>query len=260
MFKNTKIYLIGGNGFVGSGYYKHLSGLGYYVQVIDRSNYSNFVGTHCDVLINANGNSKKFLAKEDPKADFLASVTSVRNSLVDFNYDKYIFLSTSDIYPDCSNPELTLEYLNVDVARLSNYGFHKYLAELCVQHVANDWLIIRQGGFVGEGMKKNAVYDVLFGDKLWVHPDSEFQFMHTVDSACLVCELIAKGLTREIFNLSSVGTVSVREIMNIAGREVPYDDSLSPVTYQLSTQKVSNYINLPSSFDTIKAFISNLKI
>ena len=253
------VFVIGGNGFVGSGYVKALQSLGRAVKSINRESYDQFLGARCDILINANGNSKKFLAKDDPKEEFQASVASVRNSLVDFEFKKYVFLSTSDIYPDCTKPELTCEDRVINVSEQSLYGFHKYLAELCVQHSAKDWLIIRQGGFVGEGMRKNPVFDVLHGDKLWVHPDSELQFINTEDSARLVMQLVEQDVSNQIFNLTAIETISVREIMKLAGRSVPVDAYAKPVRYEISTEKVRKLVSLPTTHETVLAFLSQCR-
>lgn len=251
-----KIFVLGGDGFVGSGFVRRFNALGVPVTVIDRAKYNQIIGSECDVFINANGNSKKFLAKDDPKAEFQASVASVRNSLVDFKFKKYVFLSTSDVYPDCSSPELTREETSLNVGEQSPYGFHKHLAELCVQNGAKNWLIVRQGGFVGQGMKKNAVFDVLNGDKLWVHPDSRFQFINTEDSARLVIELVQQNISNQVFNLTATGTISVSEIMQLAGRNVPHDPSTKPVCYEISTDKVSRYVTLPTTYETVQKFLN----
>jgi nucleoside-diphosphate-sugar epimerase len=253
------IFVIGGNGFVGSGFARHLQSQGIAVTVVDRTNYDQLIGAECDILINANGNSKKFLAKDDPKEEFQASVASVRNSLVDFKFKKYVFLSTSDVYPDCSKPELTREDISLNVAEQSPYGFHKHLAELCVQHAAKDWLIIRQGGFVGQGIKKNAVFDVLHGEKLWVHPDSRFQYINTEDSARLVIQLIGKNISNEIFNLTATGTVSVREIMQLADKVIPHDTNDQPLCYEISTEKVQRYVALPTTLYTLRTFFQDAR-
>jgi nucleoside-diphosphate-sugar epimerase len=252
----NSVFLLGGNGFVGSAYQRWLETIGTDFVVLDRHNYGDFIGYECDILINANGNSKKFLAKDDPKGEFQASVVSVRNSLVDFKFNKYIYLSTSDVYPDCSRPHLTREDATLNVAEQGPYGFHKYLAELCVQHGAKTWLIIRQGGFVGKGMKKNAVFDVLHGEKLWVHPDSRFQFINTDDSARLVMELIDLGIFNQVLNLTATGTISVLEIMNLAGRSVPYEPSAKPVCYEVSTEKASQYLTIPTTYETVRKFLA----
>ncbi len=53
------IYLIGGRGFVGSACARLFAAKGIEHRVITRENYASFRGTPCDVLINANGNSRK---------------------------------------------------------------------------------------------------------------------------------------------------------------------------------------------------------
>jgi nucleoside-diphosphate-sugar epimerase len=249
------IFILGGNGFVGAGFVSFLTSVGLPFAVIDRKNYASYAGAECDIFINANGNSKKFLAEQYPKVDFDSSVSSVRNSLVDFRFRKYIFLSTSDVYPDCSSPKLTLEDATLNVANQSCYGFHKYLAELCVRNGAKDWIIIRQGGFVGHGLKKNAVFDVLKGGKIWAHEASRYQFINTEDSARLVMQLVDHNIRNEVFNLTATGTISVKEIMHLAATTLPGNSSVRPVRYELSTDKVARFVQLPSTYDTVKRFL-----
>src|SRR5262249_37848750 len=173
------IFIIGGRGLVGSAFVRLFESTGQPHAVIQRDNYNDFAGQRCDVLINANGNSSKPLARNNPLADFEASVRSVRASLIDFQFDRYVLLSSCDVYPDCSSPAVTGEDQPIDVARQSPYGFHKYLAEQCVAHAAPGSLILRCGGFVGPGLRKNAIYDILHGGTLYLDPASELQFLHT---------------------------------------------------------------------------------
>ena len=250
------IFLLGGNGFVGSGFARVLRERNMPFEVVTRENYGSFVGRSCDLFINANGNSKKFLAKDDPKGEFCASVVSVRETLVDFKFETYLFLSTSDVYPDCSSPAVTSEDAAIDVAQQSPYGFHKYLAEQCVRHAAKRWLVVRQGGFVGPGLKKNVVHDVLHGDKLWVHAQSRFQFIHTDDSARVVLSLLGAGTVNEIVNVTACGTISAAEIMELAGRRIPYPEDSTPVAYEISTEKAERRHRLPGTRETVMAFLA----
>lgn len=252
------IFLLGGNGFVGSAYRRWFEEQGISHVILTRDNYSDYVGAECDLFINANGNSKKFLGTKDPAADFAASVTSVRQSLIDFRCKKYVFLSTSDVYPDCSSPASTLEDCSLSVAQQSPYGFHKHLAELCVQHASRDWLIVRQGGFVGPGLRKNAVFDVLYGERLWVHPDSRFQYISVDDSARAVCDLVDRDISNQIVNLTSMGTIAVRDIMHMAGRSVQSDDALNPVRYEISVAKAQQWLQLPDTFSTVQRFLETV--
>ena len=250
------IFLLGGNGFVGSGFARELERAGRPFEIITRQNYDQFVGRSCELFINANGNSSKLLGRTDPKAEFRASVLSVRDSLVDFSFATYLFLSTSDVYPDASSAELTDEASNIDIAAQSAYGFHKYLAEHCVRHAAPRWLVIRQGGFVGPGMKKNAVYDVLHGEKAWVHPDTRFQYIHTDNSARSCLNLLEQGAFNDVYNLTARGTISVREVMQLSGRTVPTPKDIAPMTFEISTAKAERRVALPTTHDCVRRYLA----
>lgn len=250
------IFLLGGNGFVGSGFARELDRRGEPFEIITRQNYDQFVGRSCDLFINANGNSSKLLGKNDPKAEFRASVLSVRDSLADFNFGTYMFLSTSDVYPNPGAPGTTDEAQDIDIAAQSPYGFHKYLAEQCVRHAAARWMIIRQGGFVGPGMKKNAVFDVLHGEKAWVHPETRFQYIHTDDSASACLGLLESGATNDVFNVTAKGTISVQDIMQMSGRVVPTPEDAAPAVFEISTAKAEGVIALPTTQDCVRRFLT----
>lgn len=251
------IFILGGAGFVGSAFARRCRETGKEFSIIGRQNYQEFVGKSCDVLINANGNSKKFLPQRDPLADFDASVRSVRASLVDFKYDYYVYLSSCDVYPDCSSPAATSEDRQPDVSKQSPYGFHKYLAEQCVQHAAKKWLIIRFGGFVGPGLSKNAIFDILTGGPLWLNPESELQFMHTEHAANVVLTLLERGVCNDIFNVAGRGVVKLREVMGWAGKEMASQPAAPPVRYEVSIDKVSDLTEIPLTRTVVRDYVND---
>ena len=250
------IFLIGGKGFVGSALARVCAAQGREFAIVELDNYAEFVGRSCDVLINANGNSKKFLAQQDPLAEFDASVRSVRASLVNFPCRHYVHLSTCDVYPDCSTPASTLEEQTLDVACQSPYGFHKYLAEQCVRHAAPSWLIFRMGGFVGPGLRKNPIYDILHGGPLWLQPDSALQFLPTESMARIVLDLIDRRIAGEIFNLCGRGVIALREVMALAGADVPVQPGSPCVRYEVNIEKISHVIDIPKTTDNVAAYVS----
>ncbi|BAQ64836.1 hypothetical protein GM3709_1601 [Geminocystis sp. NIES-3709] len=256
---NLKIIIIGGEGFVGSAYARYCQKNSLDYLIINRANYQDNIGTECDLLINANGNSKKFLAKENPLLEFDESVRSVRRSLIDFPAKKYIFLSSCDVYPDCSTPESTKEDTMIDISQQSPYGFHKYLAEQCVRHCHSDWLIFRMGGFVGEGLKKNAIFDILQEDKLWLHPQSQLQYIHTDIAAQIVMEIIKQGYTKEVFNLCGNSLVKLQEIIDLTKSKVTVNLNIPPVCYEVSIDKIQSIVNIPSTHETVIDFVKSTK-
>lgn len=252
-----KVIIIGGNGFVGSAYKRFCEKQHIDYLVISRENYLDHVGTKADVLINANGNSKKFLATEQPLVDFDASVRSLRQSLIDFPCDKYVFLSSCDVYSDCSSYDLSKEDVMINISQQSPYGFHKYLAELCVQHCHNDWLIFRMGGFVGENLKKNAIFDILWGDRLWLHPESKLQYINTDIAAMRVMEIINKGYSQEIFNLCGNGVIELQEVLEMVDRQVEINTEAKPVHYEVNIDKIQSVVDIPSTREAVINFVKS---
>lgn len=253
----SDILILGGAGFVGSAIARACAARGLAHEVITRASYADLAGQSCRLFINANGNSRKPLARQAPLEDFEASVRSVRASLEDFRFDLYVHLSSCDVYPDCSSPETTGEDGSIDVARQSPYGFHKYLAEQCVHHRARHHLILRLGGFVGPGLRKNAIFDILHGGPLWLDPESDLQFLSTDAAAEILLELAAQHAGgSELYNLCGAGVVRLSEVMEQAGAGNLAVQPGSPrVRYDVSVAKVSRRVALPSSRETVFGFV-----
>jgi len=249
------IYIIGGEGFIGSAVVRFCQKSMFEYRVISRQNYNNYIGSSCDILINSNGNSKKYLGKEDPVLDFKLSVLSVRESLKDFNFNKYLLFSSCDVYPDCSNSDLTDEDTAIDISKQSTYGFHKYLAEECVRHCAKDWMIIRFGGFVGPNLKKNPIYDILTGGPLWLDPGSQLQYLHTDEAAKIIFYLVDIGIKNEIINVCGNGLVKLSDVITLLGRDVPVKPGSPFVRYDVNINKLKKYCIVPNSQETVIKFI-----
>lgn len=249
------IFIIGGNGFVGSAIVRACHTAGRECAVITRDNYDLFRGRKCSILINANGNSKKFLSNEQPLLDFDLSVRSVRASLIDFESKFYVHLSSCDVYPDCSSPATTREDQPIDVSRQSRYGFHKLIAEECVRHASKKHLILRMGGFIGAGLKKNPIFDILNGGPLWLHPDSELQFLSSDVLAESVFQLIDGGVQNETFNICGQGTIRLADVIAAVGKPTQVKENAPRVRYEVSLESISDQIQLPETRATVLQFV-----
>jgi nucleoside-diphosphate-sugar epimerase len=252
------IFIIGGHGFVGSAITRYCQVKGITHQAIDIDNYRDFIGQECDILINANGNSKKYLALEQPLFEFDASVRSVRATLQDFKAAQYVYLSSCDVYPDCSSPSLTQEKLKINVAQQSSYGFHKHLAELCVQHAAKNWLILRMGGFVGTGLKKNPIYDILHEKTLYVDPLSEFQYLDVDENARIIFQLLDKRIENQIYNICGRGVISLERVMRMVNKRVDVNPQSPRVRYEVSVEKLEKIISIPNTLETVDTFLAKI--
>jgi len=224
------ILLVGGQGFVGSAFARLFTQRRIAHESITRDSYASAVGRAGATLINASANSRKYLAESDWAADFDASVASVVRTLRDFRVDLHVLLSSVDVYNVLDDPDGNGEDAVIDPLRLSTYGFHKYIAEACVRRHAPRWLIVRLGGMVGPGLRKNPVFDILHGRPLSIHPDSQYQFMSTDAVADVVWRLIASGETNRVVNVCGQGLISPRTISELAGKPlvVAPDAAASP--------------------------------
>ena len=249
--------VVGAQGFIGSAIAAEAAARGYALTSVDLDNYAACRGAAADLLVNASGNSRKFIDDQDPLRGFELSVASVLNVLRDFPCGRFVQLSSGAIYPREDDPRRNAEDAPLAPADMSRYGFHKWLAEQLVRHYAPRHLILRLGGFVGPRLRKNAVYDLLAGRPLFVHPDSEFQYMDVRDLARAVFDLAERpDLPASPLNVSARGAVSVRRIAEWAGRALPPDADRQPRTRaELNVDRAGQLLSLPDTAETLRKFI-----
>ncbi len=252
-----RVMVVGAQGFVGSAVVRRFSRTDATLIPVTRQNYAQLRGTSCDVLVECACNSKKFLSDSDPRAEFELSVTHRLHSLCDFPAQYHIHVSSVDVYSDLDSPATTREDSPIDASRTSNYGLHKLLAEQLVRHYAQQWLIVRLAGMVGPGLRKNPVYDILHNMPLRIHPDSQYQFMHTDAVADAICQLFQAGVSGEILNVCGRGLISPREIAHIAGKplNLTLEKAAQPRIVHVSTDKASRRIAIPDTRDAIEGFL-----
>ena len=179
----------------------------------------------------------------------------MRASLADFTFRRYIHISSCDVYPDCTTPAATCEDAVLDPALQSPYGFHKYLAEQCVRHAARDWLILRGGGFIGPGLRKNAIFDILQGGPLYLDPASELQFLHTDRAAKIILRLLESGVRNDVFNLCGKGVVRLEDVAALAPQPVPVRPGSPRVRYEIALEKLSTLVEPPETAPEVLAFV-----
>lgn len=185
-----RIGVIGSKGFIGREIYKHLPDT-------DRSPIwcADWDDSYYDIVIDANGSSKKYLAESDPEQDFKASVDSVMNRVSHLKYGKYIYISTID----------------AEVPGENHYGFNRKLAERIVKHYCDKWTIIRLCSVIGENMTKGIVYDILRGDEIFATTDSLIQVI-SVKEVVEKIPFTFRNHDHEVLRLYSKGSIEVRDI------------------------------------------------
>ena len=251
-----KVFILGGKGFIGSAFVRFCEKEEIDYDCIDLDNYEAFRGRDCDILINVAGNSKKYLSNERPVEDFRFSLEALLSSFFDFSFSKYIYLSSIDVYADHEDPACNREDSILDIGKISHYGFHKYLGEQMVMHYISDWLIIRLGGVLGPGLKKNPVFDLIHDIPLRVDEKSEYQYLLTDYLAELVFGLIERDKWGEIFNICGEGTVSIEEISSWLNKTPQdYNENVSRERYKVNNEKISRLFPMPDSREVARKFV-----
>lgn len=254
-----RVTVIGAEGFVGSAFVRLLEQRSDVELIrVTRRNFEELAGTKSDVVIEAACNSKKYLADQDPLADFQASVTHRLNTLLRFPAELHLHISSVDVYSDLTSPVTTSEDAPIDLTKVSRYGLHKLLAEQLVQNYAPSWLIVRLAGMVGPGLRKNPVFDILNNQPLRIHPASRFQYMHTDEVANTCWSLVEQNLVQQVFNVCGSGTVTMTEIADWAGRSLDLSQlpsSATPRIVEASTEKLQRFAKTTDSRNTVEKFV-----
>ena len=255
-----RVVVIGAHGFVGSAFVRYLKQFPIELIEVTRQNYPERASCQADVVIQASCNSRKYLADDDPVAELDLSVAHCLRTLRSFPAPLHVHISSADVYADLANPGATTEDSPIDLAKISNYGLHKLLAEELVRHYADCWLIVRLAGMLGPGLRKNPVFDILNNQPLRIHPDSRYQFASTDVVAERVWRLVVGGEVKQVFNLCGRGMASPRQIAELASRKLDLsflDANAQPRVVDINIHKASRCFEMPATIDTVRAFIES---
>jgi len=257
---NKDNYLvIGGNGLVGKSIVNRLKLEKKDVISIGTGNYNDFIGEKTNILINANGNSYRFKANNEPFWDYKKSIQSVYNSFNDFRYDKYIYLSTVDVYNNLYNPSRNSEEVNIEPSKLDYYGFHKWVSERLVEKYCANSIILRLGTVLGKNLKKGPIFDLVNNNQLHISKKSQLTFVDTETISDVVLGLVKMNKNNEIYNLTGSGFVELNHLINIFSFQ-----NLSKIEnkriihkYNINIKKINSYFHLPTSIEIAENFIKN---
>ncbi len=229
---------------------------GWDVTPAGRADLEPLSGSHFDLVINANGNASRFRAEQDTLFDFEASFVSVYRSLFDFRYDRYVYLSTVDVYNRPDQRASTSEETPIDPLSLGAYGFHKHQAELAVMRTCPHYLVLRLGQMVGQGLKKGPLYDITNNKPLWIDPGSCMPFMNTASVGAVLFQLLEAGIDREVLNVCGRTSIDFQRVLELfaACSPQPAGDGAAVQRYDVATEKVEQYCPLPDSWDEIESF------
>lgn len=249
-----KVAVLGSQGFLGSEICNRFKA-DYDVIGITRLNYNSLLGNQFDILINANGNSKRYWANDNILKDFEASTISVYKTFFDFKASFYIYISSADVYPEHAEESKTAEEAEIDTSNLCPYGFHKYLSELLVKKYSGKYLILRCSSLIGENLKKGPFKDILDGNPLFVTRDSKLQFISTSEVAKIILKLAGDNVYNEIFNIGGVGAVSLEYLERLTQKKLFIQQAPEKQIYEMKVDKIKKIFPVKKSEDYIQEFL-----
>lgn len=254
-----KLAIIGGNGMLGADLVKYFS-QAFSVTSISKDNYSEHVNKEFDIVINANGNSKRFWANNNILEDFAISTVSVYKSIFDFKHSIYIYISSSDVYENHSATEYTNEDLLINSANLSPYGLHKYLSELIVKNHVNNYIILRCSMILGQRLKKGPIYDILQGKNLYITKNSYLQMITSEEIADIISFLLHKKNKKITFNVGGKGRVFFEDVNKFFSSQVMFDSKAQLQEYEMNVSKLASMYPLKTSQDYLKEYLKSVTV
>ena len=256
-----RVAIIGSVGFVGGYLSGHFRDAG--AEVIPVERLTPLPEEELDVVIDCNGDARRFWVNENPIDGFRASVQPVAERLARLKTAKYIYLSSIDVYgARTGDREASQEEAPLSLDGLDCYGFYKLLAERLVEFHAAEALILRLGTLIGPGLKKNPVFDAVNGDPIRQTSDSTLSLMSLEVLAEALDVLLETGAAG-IYNITAEASISVVDMLELVSEALGKDadafifgSELSHTDYDISIAKISRVVAMPDSKTILKQYLS----
>ncbi len=142
--------------------------------------------------------------------------------------DKFIYISTVDIYPkrkDYLWKESDKIVISTSPPMLSVYGMTKLMSEVTVMDHPN-WLIMRCSSLLNSYSRKNSIIKTLDTSKHWdvfIHESSKICCVLASDIAKFITTSIHDDLTG-IYNVAASNYITMLEVSDLVGSDITFGD------------------------------------
>lgn len=252
--KDSKIYIAGHNGMVGSACWRLLESEGYFNLVgkssieLDLRNQSAvekfFRKEKPSVVIDAAARVGGIWANNKYQYEFLIDNLLIQNNLIktslENNVNKFIFLGSSCIYPKMAPQPIKEEYLLTSSLEQSNqwYAIAKITGIKLIESIRNqynkDYVCLMPTNLFGPGdnydLKTSHVLPALIRKfveakqkklnevSIWGSGTPLREFLHVDDLASAVLFSLRNKLSESIYNIGSGDELSIKKLSNMIGR------------------------------------------
>ncbi len=163
--------LIGHTGFVGSNLKQQYD----FTDLYNSKNFQEMKNQEYDLIVCAGVSAVKWMANKEPEKD-LNKIKVLEDVLATVNTKQFILISTIDVYPITQGKDE-----DFDCSSMKNhaYGTHRLAFEKFCDDKFDNCNIARLPGLVGEGLKKNVIYDLLNDNCLeMINTKSSYQYYY----------------------------------------------------------------------------------
>ena len=246
--------VIGAGGFIGGNMVRHAASQGIQIDEGHRdTSRQTLRETEYDCVFFCAGNSKTFVTNRDPLTCLQESVVALYDDLVALTYKKWVFLSSSIVYPQTS-PE-KVESMPIPVHDIPLYGAHKLLAERYVAQFAHNWVVLRPTGFFGPGLKKNLLFDVREKrPDVYVKRASHIDYL-PIEVFCDIALTLARDVDREVVNVGAGESVAVDDILAMKPGDFVFHEERLQDDRSVSFAKLDRYYPDRPTGDELRARI-----
>ena len=249
------IFLIGGKGLIGSAFARYFKRKKISFKNITRKNKKKFFNKKCDLIIDCNGNGSKKYGIDFPLLDFKSSVESVVETLHNIKFNKYLYISSCQVYTNLSNEKYSKENFVSYDKKINSYGFNKLVAEKYVKKFAKKHLIIRLPYIVGPNLKRNPFYDLLFKKRSFLTLNSKINCIHT-DSIAEICMRLHRKKLSGIYNIGSKNNIKISEVLKLLKlkkSDLKPNQKTKDIN-EINLKKIQKIIKLPDALEEAKKY------
>jgi len=237
--------LIGYSGFVGS----YLTKINIFDDFFNSANIQEIQNNNYEFIICAGASAEKWKANLFPKKD-RENIYKLIDNLQKIKAKYFILISTVDVF---SNPINVDEDSNIDLINNNAYGKNRRILEQFVIENFEKKLIVRLPGLVGEGLKKNALYDIKNNNQIQnIDSRNIYQFYPMQ----MLWEDIKKSmqLQTELIHLTSE-PISISEAFKIKFNKIYKNHILDkPIKYNFKSKFASEF-NSKENYQYEKNFV-----
>jgi len=206
----------------------HKSGLGRYLYEyfggagFDRSSkFEHILSEGVDVIIHCAFNSAKEITSNN-LYQYLSDNVFLTKKLTKIPHQKFIYISSVDVYPKNGRKHSEDEVINVNKIS-GTYAITKLMSESLIQNNCSNFLILRCTALLGRDARANSLIKIIKekSPALTLSADSEFNYISHKDILEFI-KLAVEHNLEGIYNIASSNNIRLLEISELFGKKVDF--------------------------------------